>query len=157
MMMRVRTLVYLSLFLAAILAAAPATAQDLTFEATVDFAFVQKQALEGAAGEVTVSAVEFMSSTGSGGFMKKTFSSDDPDLQAGIVTRLVCSTEADVKWKVDFIVEFLDEDGNVIDRARNNGSLKNQTKNFEFGHTTLKWALQHIKQARVVVKAEGKK
>ena len=153
---RDRWIVVSSFVVAAMLAGLPCTAQDLKFESTVDFAFVQRQALEGKAGEVEIRGVEFVSSSGSGGFMKKAFSSDDPDLQAGIGTRIECSTTAETKWKLKMTVEFLDAEGNVIDRSRNEASLKKEAKIVEFGHGTLKWAVQHIKQARIVIEAQGK-
>jgi hypothetical protein len=152
-MKRFQTMVCPTLFIAAALAASPAAAQDLKFETTVDFAFVKRQALEGTAGEVEIRGVEFVSSSGSGGFMKKTFSSD---LQAGIGTRIECSTTAETKWKLKMTVEFLDAEGNVIDRARNDASLKKEAKIVEFGHATLKWAVQHIEQARIIIEASGK-
>jgi hypothetical protein len=138
-----------------LLVAGAAAAQDLKFETTVDFAFVQRVSLEGKAGEVEIRGVEFISGKSSS-FMKKTFSSDDPDLQAGITIRLECSTQADTKWKINIAVEFLDGDGNVIDRARNSVTLKSEAKIVETSHTTLKWAVQHIKKARIIVEASGK-
>lgn len=150
-----RLSVFVSLVVLMVCGAATGAAQDLKFSTEVDFAFVQRTSLEGKAGEVEIRGVEFVSGSG-GGFMKKTFSSDDPDLQAGIVTRLECSTAAETKWKINITVEFLDGDGNVIDRARNSASLKKEAKIIETGHTTLKWAVQHIKKARVIVEASGK-
>jgi len=140
----------------AMLIAGSGAAQDLKFEATVDFAFVQRVPLEGTAGEVEIRGVEFVSGKGSGGLMKKTFSSDDPDLQAGITTRLECATQAATKWTIKIAVEFLDADGNVIDRARDSVSLKSEAKIISIQHTTLKWAVQHIKKARIIVEGSGK-
>jgi hypothetical protein len=131
-------------------------AQDLEYETTVDFAFVQRVPLEGKAGEVEIRGVEFVSGKSSGGLMKKTFSSDDPDLQAGITIRLECATQAETKWNIKIAVEFLDADGNVIDRARDKASLKSEAKIVTIQHTTLKWAVQHIKKARLIVEASGK-
>ena len=38
----------------------------------------------------------------------------DTEIDAVITTRLTCATTATTKWKLDMMVEFLDEDGNVI-------------------------------------------
>ncbi len=51
------------------------------------------------------------------------------------------------------MVEFLDEDGDVIDRATGSGSLK-KDKDFDIKHTTLRWVLNHISQARISVAAD---
>ena len=71
-----------------------------------------------------------------------------------ITTILRCSTKADAKTKFDMMVEFLDEDGQVIDRAMSSASLKNNDKNFNIKHTTLRWALDHIAKARITVEAK---
>ncbi len=123
------------------------------FEGTVDFNNLQKTALDGAVGEVQVQSVEFVTSNVKSGGISGAFSSADTEVQGVITTTISCAAKTDTKWKLDFMVEFLDEDGNVIDRTTSNGSLK-KNKSFDFKHTTLRWAIGHIKQARVSVAAK---
>ena len=52
------------------------------------------------------------------------------------------------------MVEFLDGDGELIDRATASDSIKKTEKVFVIKHTTLRWALAHIKQVRISVSAK---
>jgi len=142
-----------ALLVGVLLVAAGAGAQDdLTFETTVDFSAGGKSTLEGQAGEVEIRDVAFATGFAKGGML----SSGDPEMSSVITLRLGCATTAATKWKIDILVEFLDGDGQVIDRVKNNANFKNESKTVEFNHTTLKWAVSHIKQARITVQAKGK-
>ena len=132
--------------------AEPAAEPSTNFEATVDLVNLQTAPLDGAAGEVQVKSVELVVSNAKSGGITGAFSSNDTEIKAVITTTISCEAAVDAKWKLDFLVEFLDEKGNVIDRVASNGSLK-KNKKFDFKHTTLKWALEHVKQARVSVAA----
>ena len=123
------------------------------FETTVDFSPLNGVSLEGSAGQIDVKRVEFEVAGAKGGGIKGAFSSGDADMNAIITTRLSCATKATTKWKIDMLVEFLDADGKVIDRVTNSDSLKNNEKTFDFKHTTLRWAVDHIAKARVTVQA----
>ena len=128
--------------------AAPGT----NFEKTVAFDSLKVLALDGKAGEVDVKSVEFtVANKKSGGFMG--IGGSETDFEAVITTRISCATTDTTKWKLGIMVDFLDEDGNVIDRVTNSDSIKNNEKKIDFKHTTLKWALSHIKEARVTVVA----
>jgi hypothetical protein len=129
--------------------AAPST----DFEQTVAFDNLKVLALDGTAGEVDIKSVEFtVANKKSGGFMG--IGGSDTDFEAVITTRLACATTDTSKWKLGIMVEFLDQGGNVIDRVTNSDSIKNNEKKIDFKHTTLKWALSHIKEARVTVVAK---
>jgi len=131
---------------------APAAPPSLVFETTVDFEFLKRANLDGQAGEVEIRGVEFTSASGKGGL----FSSGDADLNAGIVTRLDCSTTAEKKQKLDLVIQFLDSEGVLIDRAKNSVSLKNETKVFETSHKTLKYVVSLIAKVRITVSSTGK-
>lgn len=131
---------------------APTATQSLVFETTVDFEFVKRTTLDGSAGEVEIRGVEFASASGKGGL----FSSSDPDLVAGIVTKLECSTAAETKQKLDVVIQYLDSDGALIDRVKDGVSFKNGTKTFEISRKTLKYVVPLIAQARITVSAGGK-
>jgi hypothetical protein len=133
---------------------APAEATEppsLVFEESVDFEFVKKMALDGQAGEVKIRGVEFASSSGKGGV----FSSADPELVAGIVVKLECSTAAEKKQKLDLVYEFLDEDGALIDRVKDGKSFKKGTKTFETNLRTLKYVVPLVAQVRITATATG--
>jgi hypothetical protein len=129
----------------------PAEPPGPVFESTVDFEFVKKFELDGQAGNVVLRGVEFASASGKGGL----FSSADPELVAGVVVKLECSTEAEKKQKLDIVYEFLDTDGALIDRVTDGKSFKNGTKTFETTHRTLKYVVPLIAQVRINVTAAG--
>jgi hypothetical protein len=124
------------------------------FVTTVDFSPLNGVSLDGSAGEIEVRRVEFEVAGAKGGGIKGAFSSDDADMNAIITTRLSCATKSATKWKIDILVEFLDADGKVIDRVTDSESLKNNEKTFNFKHTTLRWAVDHIAKARITVQAK---
>jgi hypothetical protein len=140
----------------ALVVAFSAGAQGLKFEETVDYALNQRVALEGKAGEVEIRGIEFVSGDPKGGLIKGTLSSADPALNAVIITRLECATAAQTKWKAKITIDFLDADGELIDRTTSEASLKAEAKILEIKHTTLKYAASKIAQARLVVEAGGK-
>lgn len=135
-------------------AAVPETTPSTTFQSTVDFGALKSVDLDGKAGEIEVKGVDFEVANAKGGGIKNTFSSDDAEMLVVITTNFSCATSADTKQKFGMKVEFLDKDGQVIDRAMNNDSLKNNDKKFSIKHSTLKWALDHIVKARVTVDAK---
>jgi len=124
------------------------------FNTTVDFSPLNGVDLDGSAGEIDVKNVEFEVAGAKGGGIKGAFSSGDADMNAIITTRLSCATKSATKWKINILVEFLDADGKVIDRVGNSVSLKNNEKTFDFKHTTLRWAVDHIAKARISVQAK---
>jgi len=130
------------------------TAAGTDFETTVDFSPLNGVSLDGSAGEIDVRRIEFEVAGAKGGGIKGAFSSGDADMNAIITTRLGCATKATTKWKIDILVEFLDADGKVIDRVGNSVSLKNNEKTFDFKHTTLRWAVDHIDKVRITVQAK---
>jgi hypothetical protein len=123
----------------------------MSFETTVDFVLNERAALEGTAGQVEVRGVEFASSFVKGGV----FGSADPELRSQISARLECATLAATKQKLDIVIEFLDGDGELIDRIKDGANLKNESKVLEMKNTTLKWVVPHIKQAKISVRAKG--
>jgi hypothetical protein len=121
------------------------------YETTVDFEFVKKTALDGQAGQVEIRSVEFASASGKGGL----FSSADPELVAGVVVKLECATQAEKKQKIDIVYEFLDSEGELIDRVKDGKSFKKGTKTFETTHRTLKYVVPLIAQVRITTTASG--
>ena len=130
------------------------TSAGTDFGTTVDFSPLNGVTLDGSTGEIDVRRVEFEVAGAKGGGIKGAFSSGDADMNAIITTRLGCATKATTKWKIDILVEFLDADGKVIDRVGNSVSLKNNEKTFDFKHTTLRWAVDHIDKVRITVQAK---
>jgi hypothetical protein len=133
------------------LAAEDTPAPATKFETTIDFVLQQQTELDGEIGQVQIRGVEFVESSVKTGAIKGALSSGDDDLASVITTRINCATTSTDKWKLTITVEFLDEDGEVIDRAGDGISVKNEAKIFDFKHTTLKWAVPRIKQARITV------
>jgi hypothetical protein len=121
------------------------------FEATVKFSQLQKVSLDGSAGAIEVQSVEFEVAGAKGGGITGAFSSADAEMQAIITTRLTLKNSADTKVKFDATVEFLDTDGQVIDRTMSSDNFKKNEKTFDIKHTTLRWAVDYIDQARITV------
>jgi hypothetical protein len=134
--------------------AVPEAAPSTTFQTSVGFGALKAVELDGKAGEIEVKGVDFSVANAKGGGIKGTFSSDDAEMLVVITTNFSCATSADTKQKFDMKVEFLDKDDQVIDRAMNSASFKNNDKKFEIKHTTLKWALDYIVKARITVDAK---
>jgi hypothetical protein len=122
------------------------------FATTVKFSQLQKTSLGGRAGEIGVEAVEFEVVGAKGGGIAGALSSADTQMQAVITTRLTLGKSTDTKVKFDMMVEFLDKDGQVIDRAMNSDNFKKGERTFDSKHTTLRWAVDYIDQARITVK-----
>jgi hypothetical protein len=131
-------------------AAAPAP-PGTEFATTVDFSLTGPIALSGVVGEVEIRSIEFVRANAKTGMIKGAFSSNNDDLKSDITIRLSCATEAVKKWKLDVMVEFLDGEGNVIDRATNSISIKSEAKIFDFKLTTLAWVVPHIKQVKLSI------
>lgn len=131
--------------------AAPEAAAE-EYSATVKFSQLQKASLDGTAGEIGVVAIEFEVAGAKGGGITGALSSADAAMQAVITTRLTLKQSADTKVKFEMMVEFLDTDGQVIDRTMNSDSFKKSERTFDSKHTILRWAVDHIDQARITVK-----
>jgi hypothetical protein len=136
---------------AGVLMAEDTPAPSTKFETTIDFVLQQQTELDGELGQVQIRSVEFVESSVKTGAIKGVLSSGNDDLASVITTRINCATTSTDKWKLTITVEFLDADGEVIDRASDGISLKNEAKIFDFKHTTLKWVVPRIKQARVTI------
>jgi hypothetical protein len=147
-----RRLLFVTACAVVLLGVAGAEAQDDSkFETTIDFAINEKATLEGTAGEVEMRSVEFASSFAKGGM----FGSADPELRSQLAARLECATSAATKQKLEIVIEFLDGEGELIDRVKDGANLKNETKVVEIKLTTLKWVVPRIAQAKISVRVKG--
>lgn len=124
------------------------------FGATVDFKLDGPVALDAKVGEVELRSVEFVRAPVKSGMIKGAFGSGNEDLKSEITVRLSCATSAAAKWKLDVMVEFLDAEGTVIDRASSSGSLKSEAKIIDFKLGTLSWVVPHIASAKLAVSAK---
>ena len=124
---------------------------DAPFETTVDLVKGEEIKLGGTVGEVEIRSIEFVQADVKKGLVGGAFAGGNEDLQTKFTVRLSCATSAEKKVKLAFKVELLDEDGNVIDRIRQDDGFKNSAKIFKFDHTILTWVLPHVTQARIKV------
>ncbi len=129
-----------------------AVVSSLLFETTMDFELIKKTSLEGKVGEIEIKGIEFGSKSSKSGI----FGTKDADLKASITAHVECSTTAAKKQKIDFTIQFLDGEGNIIDRAVGNGSLKDETKIIEVDHTTLKYVVPQIKKVKISAESKVK-
>jgi hypothetical protein len=131
---------------------APEAAAGTDFTTTVKFSQLQKATLDGSAGGIGVQSVEFEVAGAKGGGITSAFSSSDTEMQAVITTRLTLKNPSDTKVKFDMMVEFLDKDGQVVDRTISSDNFKKSERTFDHKHTTLRWAVDYIDSARITVK-----
>ncbi len=124
----------------------------LLYETTMDFELVKKTGLEAQVRAIKIKGVEFGAKSVKGGV----FGTSDADLKSTIVAQMECSTTEAKKQKISFTIEFLDSEGNTIDRAENNGSLKNESKFIEVSRTTLKYVVPLIKKVKITAEAKAK-
>jgi len=131
----------------------PAGPASLVYESTVDFEALKRITLDARVGEVEIRAVEFTTAASKGGV----FGTSDADLKATIGVRLDCFTAAEKKWKIDLTIQFLNGQGDLIDRVKHNASLKDEQKMVEISHTTLKFVVPQIEKVKISAVAKGKK
>lgn len=131
---------------------APKAAAGTDFSATVKFSQLQKMELDGSAGGIDVLSIEFEVAGAKGGGITGALSSADTEMQAVITTRLTLRKSADTKVKFDMMVEFLDQDGQVIDRTMTSDNFKKSERTVDSKHTTLRWAVDYIDSVRITVK-----
>jgi len=130
----------------------PAGAASLLFETELDFELVKKNLLAGKVGKIDIKGIEFGSKSSRSGI----FGTKDADLKASITAHVECSTTAAKKQKIDFMIQFLDGEGNIIDRALGSGSLKDESKIIEVDHTTLRYVVPQIKKVRISAESKVK-
>jgi hypothetical protein len=128
---------------------------QMSFDEVVEFTPGEQITLDVVVGEVEVRAIEFLVKEPKSGFISNPFSSGNSDLQAELTVRANLATDAEKKRKIGILVELLDGDENVIDRAGNNISFKDNSKIFTFKHTTLKWALERVEKVRLSIEARN--
>ena len=137
---------------------APVTdAGSLRFTSKVGFELDETIEIAKSVGPVLVESVEFSKGGTGSGFgqtMLGKFKGDDNDAHAHILVSFECNNPTRDEWEIKFTVEFLDRDGEVIDRARLKKELDNEARILSINHQTLSYVIPLIK--KVVIRVEGR-
>jgi hypothetical protein len=135
------------------------TAQNsLSAERTVDYRIGKKADLEAQVGPVKVHSVEFQNlgrGYAQGGFTAKMKGGGGNGSELSTTIRghfLVENPDSD-EWEVTFVVEYLDKNGKVIDRATKKASWEGEAKPLDFDHQLLEYVLPAVDQVKVKLEA----
>ena len=137
--------------------AGAAGAGGLRFTQKVGFEFDETLEIGKSVGPVLVDSVEFSRGGTGGGFGKSVlgkFKGEDNDAHAHILVAFECENPTREEWEIKFTVEFLDAEGEVIDRARMKKELDNEARVLSINHETLSYVIPLIK--KVVIRVEGR-
>jgi hypothetical protein len=132
-----------------------AGAGSLKFTTTVPFRLGSAIELNATVGPVSVESVEF--SQGSGGPFGRTLGGTlgrGDDVYSGITAAFECENPEPVEWEVTFELEFLDKNGELIDRAKKSKDLEGESKVVKVDHSTLRYVIPLIDRVEIKIQAE---
>lgn len=152
-LMRRRLAVAAGLVLVPIGIVATQGTRPLRSDRTIPFKMDQLVDLQMIAGPVTVRSVKFASNpresiaarfrtrgaTGTETTVRASFEGENPDKD---------------EWNVEFVLEFLDAKGKVVDRVSRTGSWQGEAKIFNADHPILTYALPFIDRVKISVSAK---
>ncbi len=130
---------------------------QLHAERTVDFQTRKVFDLKAQVGPVRISSVEITDmgrGFGQGGIASRMRPGSDSEASTTIRAHFLAENPTSEDWQVSFIVEFLDKNGKVIDRATKKQKWDGEAKPYDFDHQILEYVVPLIAQVRI--KLEGK-
>jgi hypothetical protein len=130
---------------------------QLHAERTVDFALRKVTDLKAQVGQVRIASVELTDmgrGFGSGGIAGRMRGGSESELSTTIRAHFLAENPTSEDWQVTFVLEFLDKNGKVIDRATKKQKWDGEAKPYDFDHPLLEYVVPLIAQVRI--KLEGK-
>lgn len=130
---------------------------SLHAERTIDFQTRKVFDLKAQVGQVRIASVEFSDmgrGFGQGGIAGRMRPGSDSEASTTIRAHFLAENPTSEDWQVSFIVEFLDKNGKVIDRASKKQKWDGEAKPYDFDHQILEYVVPLIAQVRI--KLEGK-
>ena len=144
----------------ALLATTAASAQNggLRFEKTVPYRLDQTLTLGARVGPVRVDSVVLSSGGGDGGMRDSIMSrvkpgGGDPDVTTTIRAGFDSQNPTEEEWEVTYVLEFLDKDGRLIDRATKKGEFEGEARIVSVDHSILKYVVPAISRVRIKLEA----
>jgi hypothetical protein len=150
-----------ALALATLAVSAPTTAQEggLRFDKTVPYRLDQTHSLGARVGPVIVDSV-VLSIGGGGGSIRDSIMSRvrppgsiDPEVSTTIRATFDTQNPSEDEWEITYTLDFLDADGQLIDRGTGKGSLEGEAKMVGFDHPTLTYVVASIASVRIRLEA----
>lgn len=129
---------------------------QLHAERTVDFTLRKVNDLKAQVGQVRIASVELTDmgrGFGQGGIAGRMRGADS-EASTTIRAHFLAENPTSEDWQVTFVVEFLDKNGKVIDRASKKQKWDGEAKPYDFDHQILEYVVPLIAQVRI--KLEGK-
>jgi hypothetical protein len=142
-------LVALALLLAPSFAAAPATAQTNRSEKTIPYRIDQTAKLDVKVGPVMIDNVKVTNmgrGFGRGGFGPKGMQPSEGSTTLRFAFDI--NNPGD-DWEVTFVLEFLDKNGKVIDRATKKQNWEEQAEIWNFDHPILEYVLPMVADVKI--------
>jgi hypothetical protein len=130
---------------------------QLHAERTVDFALHKVIDLKAQVGQVRIASVELSDmgrGFGQGGIAGRMRPGSDSEASTTVRAHFLAENPTSEDWQVSFILEFLDKNGKVIDRATKKQKWDGEAKPYDFDHQLLEYVVPLIAQVRI--KLEGK-
>ena len=131
----------------------------LRFEKTVPYRLDETLSLGATVGAVRIDSVVFSTGGndgGMGGIMSRMRpGAGDPEVTATIKAGFDAQSPTEDEWEITYVLEFLDGEGRLIDRATKNASIEGEAKIVSVDHSILKYVVPAI--ARVRVKLEARR
>ena len=135
--------------------AAAAQESSLRAERTVDYRPGQAVDISAKVGGVTVQTVEFSErSRTTGGFTTRIIGGTESDTSNTVRAHFLAENPTGSEWSVSFTLEFLDQNGKLIDRAAKKASWEGEVKPTDLDHPMLKYVLPLIAQVRIKMEAK---
>jgi hypothetical protein len=129
---------------------------QLHAERTVDFTLRKVNDLKAQVGQVRIASVELTDmgrGFGQGGLAGRMRGSES-EASTTLRAHFLAENPTSEDWQVTFVVEFLDKNGKVIDRASKKQKWDGEAKPYDFDHQILEYVVPLIAQVRI--KLEGK-
>jgi len=130
---------------------------SLHAERTLDFKTGKVFDVKAQVGQVRVASVEFQDlghGYGQGGIAARMRGGSDSEASTTLRAHFLAENPTSEDWQVSFVLEFLDKNGKVIDRATKKSKWDGEAKPFDFDHPLLEYVVPLIAQVRI--KLEGK-
>ena len=155
-----KTLVASAIALLATTSAVAAQDGGLRFEKTVPYRLGQTHTLGARIGQVRVDSVVLSAGGGDAGMRGNILSrvrpgGGDPDVTTTITAGFDSQNPTEDEWEITYVLEFLDKDGRLIDRATKKGEVEGEAKIVDVEHSILKYVVPAI--ARVRIKLEARR
>jgi len=142
---------------AATLGVAAQETHSLRAERTVEFRTGKVFDIASQIGQVRIASVELRDlgrGYGRGGIAGRMRPTSDSEVSTTIRAHFLAENPTSEDWEVTFVLEFLDKNGKLVDRATKKSKWDGEAKPYDFDHQILEYVVPLIAQVRI--KLEGR-